>query len=90
LGGSSSYILGIVLVVRVSLELDEKLLREVERLVRVGYMKAKREAFERALQLLVRSYKALGLAERIDRVREGTEVMLSVTEALAESHEEEG
>jgi metal-responsive CopG/Arc/MetJ family transcriptional regulator len=71
-------------------ELDEKLLREVERLVVEGYVKTKREAFERALQLLVRYYKALELAERIDRVREGSEAMPSVTEALAESHEEEG
>jgi hypothetical protein len=32
----------------------------------------------------------LELAERIDRVREGTEAMPTVAEALAESHEEEG
>jgi len=37
----------------------------------------------------LKSYKASELAERIDKVREGTESMRSVTEAVIESHEEE-
>jgi len=77
------------LVVQVNVKLDEKLLREVEKLVEEGHVKTKKEAFERGLQLLMKSYKARELAERIDRVREGTEAMPSVTEAVIESHEEE-
>ena len=72
-----------------NVKLDEKLLREVERLVEEGYVKMKKEAFERGLQLLTKSHKARELAERIDRVREGAEAMPSVTEAVIESHEEE-
>jgi Arc/MetJ-type ribon-helix-helix transcriptional regulator len=73
----------------VNVKLDEKLVREIERLVKEGYVKTKKEAFERALRLLIRSRKALELAERINKVREGTETMPSVTEALVKSHEEE-
>jgi len=81
--------LGVDLVVQVNVKLDEKLVREIERLVEEGYVKTKKEAFERALRLLIKSRKALELAERINKVREGTETMPSVTEALVKSHEEE-
>ena len=77
------------MVVQVNVKLDEKLVREIERLVEEGYVKTKKEAFERALRLLIKSRKALELAERINKVREGTETMPSVTEALVKSHEEE-
>jgi len=76
-------------VVQVNVKLDERLVREVERLVEEGHVKTKKEAFERALQLLIRSHKAVEFEERIDRVRKGTEAMSSVTEAVIESHEEE-
>lgn len=75
--------------VQVNVKLDERLLREVEKLVEEGRVRTKREAFEMALRLLVRSYRASEIAERIDGVREGTEAMADVTEAVAESHEEE-
>ena len=74
----------------VNVKLDEKLFREVERLVEKGRVRTKKEAFEKALLLLIRSEKAVELAERIDRVREGTESMGGVTEAVVETHEEEG
>jgi metal-responsive CopG/Arc/MetJ family transcriptional regulator len=73
----------------VNVKLDEKLLQEVERLMEKGYVKTKKEAFERALKLLIKSHKALELEEKIDRVREGTEAMPSVTDAVIKSHEEE-
>jgi len=76
------------LLVQVNVKLDERLLREVEKLVESGYVKTKKEAFETALRLLIRSHKASELAARIDRIREGTETMPSVTEAVVESHEE--
>lgn len=77
------------MVVQVNVKLDERLIIEVDRLVREGHVKTKKEAFERALQLLIRQHKASELAQRIDRVREGTEAMLSATKAAIESHEEE-
>jgi Arc/MetJ family transcription regulator len=79
----------VALVVQVNVKLDERLVREVEKLVEAGHVKTKKEAFERALKLLIRSHKAAELEERIDRLREGTEAMPSVTEAVIESHEEE-
>jgi len=76
-------------VVQVNVKLDEKLFREVERLVEAGKVRTKKEAFEKALLLLIRSEKAVELAGRIDRVREGTESMGGVSEAVVEVHEEE-
>ncbi|KPV65448.1 MAG: hypothetical protein AOA65_0147 [Candidatus Bathyarchaeota archaeon BA1] len=75
--------------VQVNVKLDEKLLREVEVLIKGGYFNTKTEAFMEALQLLIRSYKAGELARRIDRIREGTEKMPSVTEEVVKAHEEE-
>jgi metal-responsive CopG/Arc/MetJ family transcriptional regulator len=77
------------LTVQVNVKLDEKILKEVEKLIERGYVKTKREAFEKALILLLKSYKASEIAEKMDRVREGTELMRSLTEAVIESHEEE-
>lgn len=74
---------------QVNVKLDEHLIREVEGLVEKKFVKTKKEAFEKALQLLIRGYKASELAERIDAVREGTEAFSSVTQAVVESHEEE-
>lgn len=75
--------------VQVNLKLDEKTVREVERLVEKGYFSSKTEAFIKALQLLIKSQKAEELAKRIDEIREGTEEAPSVTEAVVEAHEEE-
>ena len=75
--------------VQVNLKLDEKAVREVERLIEKGYFSSKTEAFMRALQLLIKYHKAGELAKRIDEIREGTERAPSVTEAVVEAHEEE-
>lgn len=75
--------------VQVNLKLDEKIVKEVENLVEKGYFNSKTEAFLKALQLLVKSYKAEELMKRLNEVREGTEEASSLTEAVVESHEEE-
>ena len=71
------------------MKLDEKLLGEVEELIEKGRVKTKKEAFEKALLLLIRKHKAKEWAERIDEIRKGTEEMPSATEAVRKSHEEE-
>ena len=75
--------------VQVNLKLDEKMIKEIESLVERGYFSSKTEAFVKALQLLIRSQKAEGLAKRINEIREGTESAPSVTEAVVKAHEEE-
>lgn len=75
--------------VQVNLKLDEKTVREVEKLVKEGYFSSKTEAFVKALQLLIKSQKAGEMAKRIDEIRKGTEKAPSVTEAIVKSHEEE-
>ena len=77
------------MVVQVNVKLDEKILREVEALISRGYVSTKKEAFEKALKLLIKSYKGLEIAKRIDKIREGTEKLPSITEAVISSHEEE-
>ena len=75
--------------IQVNLKLDANLIREVKRLVEEGYFSSKTEAFTEALRLLIRSYKARELMERIDKIREGTEELPSVTEAVIKAQEEE-
>jgi len=75
--------------VQVNLKLDASLLREVEKLIEEGYFSSKTEAFTEALRLLIRSYRAREIIERINRIREGTEELPSVTEAVIEAQEEE-
>jgi len=73
---------------QVNVKLDKTLLGEVEELIQKGWVKTKKEAFQKALQLLIRTYKAAELAYRFDKIREGTEKMPSLTEAVVLSHEE--
>ncbi|MEM1574309.1 MAG: hypothetical protein QW682_00015 [Nitrososphaerota archaeon] len=77
------------MVVQVNVKLDEKILKELEELLKKKYVKTKREAFEKALLLLIRSYKASEIIEKMNTIRESTEEKPSVTKALIESHEEE-
>ena len=75
--------------IQVNLKLDEELVKEVEKLVEQGHFNSKTEAFTRALLLLIRKYKAEEIRRRIENIREGTESLLSVTEAVIKAHEEE-
>ncbi len=75
--------------IQVNLKLDEKLMKEVERLIKRGLFKSKTEALTEAIQLLIRKYRANELRSRIEEIREGTEMLPSVTKAVIEAHEEE-
>ena len=71
------------------MRLDEKIVQEVEKLVAEGYFKSKTEAFTEALKLLIRQYKVDHLKRRLEKIREGTEKLPGVTEAVIASREEE-
>ncbi len=75
--------------VQVNLKIDERIVKEVEGLVEKGYFSSKTEAFLKALQLLIKSYKAEELRRRLDDIREGTVEAPSLTEMVIASHEEE-
>jgi Arc/MetJ-type ribon-helix-helix transcriptional regulator len=75
--------------VQVNLRLDEKVIQEIEKLVKEGYFSSKTEAFTQALKLLIRYYRIEELKRRFESIREGTEALPSVTEAIIASHEEE-
>ncbi|MGC9104088.1 MAG: ribbon-helix-helix domain-containing protein [Candidatus Methanodesulfokora sp.] len=72
-----------------NLRLDEKVVKEVERLVRKGHFSSKTEAFTQALKLLIRHYRAEEIKRKFESIREGTEAFPSVTAAIIASHEEE-
>ncbi len=74
---------------QVNVKLDKKLVSEVDRLVKMGRLKTKKEAFQTALMLLLREYKAKEIAERIERIRKGTEKFAGATASVIEAHEEE-
>jgi hypothetical protein len=82
-------ILEVYMTVQVNIKLDDRLVRDVDWLVDEGHVKTKKEAFERGLVLLLRACKASDLERRIERIREDTEKMPSVTQAVVTSHEEE-
>jgi len=74
---------------QVNLKLDDELLRQVESLVESKLYKSKTEAFTEALKLLLRSQRGKALLQRIDKIREGTEVYPSASRVLIEDHEQE-
>ncbi|MEM2902730.1 MAG: hypothetical protein QXO32_08400 [Candidatus Bathyarchaeia archaeon] len=74
---------------QVNLKLEDRLIREVERLIERGKFESKTAAFTRALQLLIKSYRVEEFKKRIDEIRGGTEGLPSATEAVIISHEEE-
>ncbi|MBS7648841.1 MAG: hypothetical protein QXU67_01785 [Candidatus Bathyarchaeia archaeon] len=75
--------------VQVNLKIDEGIVKEVEGLVEKGYFSSKTEAFLKALQLLIKTYKAEEFRRRLDDIREGTGEAPSLTEMVIASHEEE-
>jgi len=71
---------------------EHPVVRKLEELVRETSLKVAEQEeakIRKPVQAKIGSHKAVELAERIDRVREGTEAMPSVTKALIRSHEEE-
>jgi metal-responsive CopG/Arc/MetJ family transcriptional regulator len=77
------------MAVQVNVKIDEKLANQLDELVRSGYVRTKREAFEKAIMMLLREQRATGLESRIAEIRRGTEKAPSVTEAATRAHEEE-
>lgn len=75
--------------IQVNLKIDERIIKEVEDLVKKGYFSSKTEAFLTALQLLLKFYKAEEFRRRLDEIREGTLRAPSLTEMVITSHEEE-
>jgi len=77
------------MTIQINVKLDDHLVKEVEALVENGHVRTKKEAFERGLGLLIRACRASEIEKRIEIIRQGTENMPSLTQAVVESHEEE-
>ena len=76
--------------VQVNVKLDEKIVKELDKMVDSGFVGTKKEAFEKALVGLIKEYRAAEFRERIDKVRSGTANFRSVTDEVVKGHEEEG
>jgi len=76
--------------VQVNVRLDEKLVKELDKMVESGFVGTKKEAFEKALVELIKEYRAVEFRERIDKIRNGTRNLRNATEEVVKGHEEEG
>ena len=70
-----------------NVKLDVDLVHKVEKHVGKGYFKNKIEVFIHALKLVLRYYKAQELREKLEKIRERTEPLPSVTSAVVSLHE---
>jgi Arc/MetJ-type ribon-helix-helix transcriptional regulator len=75
--------------VQLNVRIDRELAEEIDEMVRGGRFQTKTDAVTDALRLLIKAHKGNELAERISKVREGTEGYPSLSKALIEAREEE-
>ncbi|ODS35187.1 MAG: hypothetical protein A7316_10745 [Candidatus Altiarchaeales archaeon WOR_SM1_86-2] len=65
------------------------LMDELENVVKKEHYKSKSDAINDAIRFLVKKHKMREIDRRIKRIREGTEDLPSLTEAVIKSHEED-
>lgn len=75
--------------VQLNVRIDKELAEEIDEMVRSGRFQTKTDVLASALKLLIRAPRGEELAERMSRVREGTEGYPSLSEALTKAREEE-
>ncbi|MDP7264777.1 MAG: ribbon-helix-helix domain-containing protein [Candidatus Thermoplasmatota archaeon] len=75
--------------VQVNIRTTPFLANELDHIVQDGYFRSRSEALNEAIRLLIRRYKLAKLESKLASVREGTENLPSVTEALLKAREEE-
>ncbi|KAF5414823.1 MAG: hypothetical protein U9N46_06175 [Euryarchaeota archaeon] len=61
----------------------------IENIVKDGHFHDKTEAFNEALRLLIRRYKAVKIGKDIDRLRVKAGRDINLTEEIIKAHEEE-
>ncbi|UCE73044.1 MAG: hypothetical protein JSV56_08365 [Methanomassiliicoccales archaeon] len=65
------------------------LIEELDSLVNRGFFRNRTEAVNEGIRLLIRRYKAMKIAEKIDKIAMGKKNKKSLTEALLELRDEE-
>ncbi|HUV33693.1 MAG TPA: ribbon-helix-helix domain-containing protein [Candidatus Desulfaltia sp.] len=75
--------------VQLNVRIDKELAEEIDEMVRSGRFQTKTDVLASALKLLIRAQRGEELAERMSRVREGTEGYPSLSETLEEARREE-
>jgi len=75
--------------VQVNIRTTPFLANELDHIVQDGYFRSRSEAMNEAIRLLIRRYKLAKLESKLASVRDRTEDLPSVTEALLKAREEE-
>ena len=65
------------------------LIEELDSLVSRGFFRNRTEAVNEGIRLLIRRYKAMKIAEKIDKIAMGKKSKKSLTDALLELRDEE-
>jgi len=65
------------------------LIEELDSLVSRGFFRNRTEAVNEGIRLLIRRYKAMKIAEKIDKIAMGKKSKESLTDALLELRDEE-
>jgi Arc/MetJ-type ribon-helix-helix transcriptional regulator len=65
------------------------LIEELDSLVNRGFFRNRTEAVNEGIRLLIRRYKAMKIAEKIDKIATGKKSKKSLTDALLELRDEE-
>ena len=74
---------------QMNIRTSETLLLELDTVVKTGMFRNRTEAVNEAIRLLVRRYKIMKIAHKIDKISENYMDRDSLTEALMEVREEE-
>jgi len=74
---------------QLNIRTSKTLIEELDALVNHGIFRNRTEAVNEGIRLLIRKYKAIKIAEKIDLIAKGKYGEGSLTEALLELREEE-
>ena len=74
---------------QLNIRTSETLIDELDYLVNNGIFRNRTEAVNEGIRLLIRRYKAMKIAERIDQIAKGKYGKGSLTKALIELRDEE-
>ena len=74
---------------QLNIRTSETLIDELDYLVNNGIFRNRTEAVNEGIRLLIRRYKAMKIAERIDQIAKGKNGKGSLTKALIELRDEE-
>jgi len=74
---------------QLNIKTSKTLIEALDSLIKQGVFRNRNEAVNEGIRLLIRKYKAIKIAEKIDQIAEGKHGKGSLTEALLKVRKEE-